>query len=253
MGEVWNSHRFVRRFRCVRFFEVWKGNKRANRDPCICNHLGRFTWRVLLVCGRFLQACSLRRPHVCVVCFDFTMLMFWMLLLSTSISNLTVTSKLIILFPPANQDFHNSVSLNTSASKAAINSVLAGHSSKDLHITCWPSFHSVNIVTLGLALFNFSLGTVGDGAHEWIILGVSHQLNQARSGSAGKRRNWNLKFLMRITTLGVECKVFWVLEQFFSVAYLTWWVITPLTSFGAVQENSLCKFYKLFVIDVSIA
>jgi len=33
---------------------VWQSNKHANREPNSCNHLGRFTWRVSLVCARFL-------------------------------------------------------------------------------------------------------------------------------------------------------------------------------------------------------
>jgi len=48
-------------------FAVGKSNKHANRDATSCNHLGRFTWRELLVCARFLQPWSQRPLHICVV------------------------------------------------------------------------------------------------------------------------------------------------------------------------------------------
>jgi len=48
-------HPFAWRFRYVRFSGVWKSNKHANREPSSCNYLDRFSWRVLLVCARFLR------------------------------------------------------------------------------------------------------------------------------------------------------------------------------------------------------
>ena len=52
---LWNSHHFARRFRCVRFFAVWKSYENANREPSGSTNWVRFTWRVLLVCVRFSQ------------------------------------------------------------------------------------------------------------------------------------------------------------------------------------------------------
>ena len=43
-------------------------------------------------------------------------------------------SKLIIVFPPARHDFHNSVSLNAFVSKVATSVVIVGQFSKDLQI-----------------------------------------------------------------------------------------------------------------------
>jgi len=52
---IWASHHFARRFRCVRFYAIWKSKKRTNCEPSSSTSWVRFTWRVLLVCVRFSQ------------------------------------------------------------------------------------------------------------------------------------------------------------------------------------------------------
>ena len=73
----------------------------------------------------------------------------------------------MIVFPPAKHTLHASVSLNAFASKVATSAVIAGHSS-----ICWWYFQNTSIVIFGLALFHFSLVTVGDGANKWISVGA---------------------------------------------------------------------------------
>ena len=55
---------------CVRFLAVWKSNKRANREPTSCNHLGAFYWLVLLVRVRFLYPLQASRNVVHTLCFN---------------------------------------------------------------------------------------------------------------------------------------------------------------------------------------
>ena len=68
------------------------------------------------------------------------------------VTNSTVTFlvgpmwKVTILFPPAKQDFHNSVPFNAFASKATTCAVIMGHSSKDMQIVNGPYVQSVNNV-----------------------------------------------------------------------------------------------------------
>jgi len=49
---------------------VWKSNKHANRGSSSCNNLGRFTWRVLLVCATFLWPWQASINVVLKLCFN---------------------------------------------------------------------------------------------------------------------------------------------------------------------------------------
>jgi len=64
---VFKPHLFTRQFSCVRFLPVWKSNKRANREPDSCNHLGPFYVTCFArVCEIFTAVVSdlQRDPHV---------------------------------------------------------------------------------------------------------------------------------------------------------------------------------------------
>ena len=146
--DVYTTHPFTRRFRCVRFFAVRKSNKQSNRDPSSCNHSGCFTWHVLLVCARFLQPLSLLPLHrLYVLCFWFLIVYvgcycwaqrrkkrckvdvghvffqkFNRDVLFVSLVEIT------IVFPPAKHALQNSVSLNAFAPKVRTSAVIVEHS-----------------------------------------------------------------------------------------------------------------------------
>ena len=143
---------------------------------------------------------ALMSPHTCAACFALRNCIFWMLLLSTymekQIWNLYIRHVIHAFFFIFNRDvsgwfacrdlkscsshdFHNSVSLNSFASKEATNVVIAGDSSKALEILLtalgkrW--YRDFRLWANWLTLFHFSLVTVnGEGLTSGLN---SHQLN----------------------------------------------------------------------------
>jgi len=81
---------------------------------------------------------------------------------------LVCLQKLIIQFPPDKYDFHNSVSLNVVASKAATSAVIVGHSSNDLEffidrIFLERQYRHFRLCANRLPHFHFSLIAVEGG------------------------------------------------------------------------------------------
>ena len=60
----------MRRFRCFRFLAVWKSNKRANRKPSSCNHLGAFYLTCFVRVCEIFTAWKASRNMVLTLCFN---------------------------------------------------------------------------------------------------------------------------------------------------------------------------------------